>query len=53
MGYIPQEQRINIFKVIDSRFKGDSDAFVDACFKYSIFGNKENFEKFLQKPSLN
>lgn len=52
-GYIPEEQRISIFKVIDSRFKGDSDAFVDACFKYSIFGNKENFNKFINKPSLN
>ena len=52
-GYIPEQQRISIFKVIDSRFKGDSDAFVDACFKYSIFGNKENFNKFINKPSLN
>lgn len=52
-GYIPQEQRISIFKVIDSRFKGNSDAFVDACFAYSIFGNKESFDKFIQKPSLN
>lgn len=51
-GYIPEEQRIGIFNVIDSRFKGDSDAFVDACFEYSIFGNKENFDKFLRKPSL-
>ena len=53
MGYIPEEQRITIFKVIDSRFKGDSDAFIDACFKYSIFGNPENFAKFLKKPNLN
>lgn len=52
-GYIPEGQRISIFKVIDSRFKGDSDAFVDACFKYSIFGSKENFHKFINKPSLN
>lgn len=52
MKYIPQEQRIGIFKVIDKRFKGDSDAFIDACFEYSIFGSKENFEKFLKKPTL-
>ena len=51
--YIPDEQRIGIFKVIDSRFKGNSDAFVDACFEYSIFGSKENFDKFIRKPSLN
>lgn len=52
-GYIPEEQRISIFKVIDTRFKGDSDAFVDACFSYSIFGSKENFEKFISRPTLN
>lgn len=52
MRYIPAEQRIGIFHIIDKRFKGDSDAFIDACFKYSIFGNKENFDKFIRKPSL-
>ena len=52
MQYIPADQRIGIFKVIGQRFKGDSDAFVDACFNYSIFGNKENFDKFIRKPSL-
>ena len=31
MQYIPAEQRISIFEVIDKRFKGNSDAFVDAC----------------------
>lgn len=51
--YIPTEERISIFKIIDTRFKGDTDAFVDACFNYSIFGNKKNFEKFIQKPSFN
>ena len=34
--YIPQEQRIAIFQVIDKRFKGDTDKFIDACFEYSI-----------------
>lgn len=48
--YIPAEQRISIFEVIDKRFKGNSDAFVDACFDHSIFGKKENFEKFIRKP---
>lgn len=51
-GYIPAEQRIAIFEVINSRFKGNTDAFVDACFENSIFGNPQNFEKFIQKPSL-
>ena len=50
--YIPEEQRIGIFQVIDKRFKGDTDAFIDACFKYSIFGSRENFDKFIRKPKL-
>lgn len=50
--YIPAEQRINIFEIIDSRFKGNIDAFVDACFDNSNFGNQKNFEKFIKKPSL-
>ena len=52
MQYIPKEQRIGIFQVIDKRFKGDSDAFIDACFEYSIFGSEANLAKFLKKPSL-
>ena len=50
--YIPADQRIGIFKVIDKRFKGDTDAFIDACFEYSIFGSRENFDKFISKPKL-
>lgn len=52
MKYIPVEQRIAIFQIIDKRFKGNSDAFIDACFDYSIFGSRENFAKFIRKPSL-
>ena len=50
---IPEEERISIFKVIAGRFKGNSDAFVDACFKYSIFSSKDKFNDFLKKPNLN
>lgn len=53
MEYIPKAQRIGIFKVIDGRFKGNSDAFIDACFSNSIFGSQENFDRFIQKPTLN
>jgi len=53
MEYIPKAQRISIFKVIDGRFKGNSDAFIDACFHNSIFGSPENFERFIKKPTLN
>lgn len=51
-GYIPATQRITIFEVINKRFKGDSDAFIDACFEHSIFGNRANFDKFIRKPNL-
>ena len=50
-GYIPAQQRISIFNVINDRFKGNTDAFVDACFRYSIFGSEANFNKFIAKPS--
>ena len=51
--YIPQDQRIDIFQTIEKRFKGDTDAFIDACFEQSIFGNRENFDKFIHNPKLN
>ncbi|MBQ8501419.1 MAG: S46 family peptidase [Bacteroides sp.] len=51
--YIPENERIAIFQVIGGkRFKDDIDAFIDACFEHSIFGNPENFNKFIRKPSL-
>ncbi|WP_071145308.1 S46 family peptidase [Bacteroides ihuae] len=50
-GYIPEEQQISIFSTIDKHFKGNSDAFIDACFASSIFGSKENFDKFIKRPS--
>lgn len=51
--YIPENQQIGIFRVIDTRFKGSIDAFVDACFKNSIFGSQENFNKFIKNPTVN
>lgn len=50
--YIPANQRIDIFRLIDERFKGDVDTFVDACFEQSIFGNRANFERFIRNPQL-
>ena len=49
---IPKEQRIDIFNLIDKKYKGNSDAFVDACFDRSIFSSPERLSKFLAKPSL-
>ena len=47
---IPSDQRISIFKVIDARFGGNVDAFVDACFDTSIFRSREALEAFLKNP---
>lgn len=51
--YIPENERISIFQVIDKRFKGNTDAFIDAAFEHSIFGSRTNFNKFVNRPSLN
>lgn len=50
---IPQGKRISIFNAIENQFKGNTAAFVDACFNNSIFGSKENFDKFINKPGIN
>ncbi|MGL4518828.1 MAG: S46 family peptidase [Phocaeicola sp.] len=49
---IPAAQRISIFKTIETNFKGDINAFVDACFDTSIFRSRETFDAFLAKPSI-
>lgn len=36
--------------MIDKKFKGDIDAFVDACFDTSIFRSREAFDRFMAKP---
>lgn len=47
---VPSEQHISIFKQINEKFGGNTDAFVDACFSKSIFRSKEEFDNFLKKP---
>ena len=47
---IPAAQRISIFKVINDRFGGNVEAFVDACFDTSIFRSVEALEAFLKEP---
>lgn len=47
---VPAQRHISIFRTIDSKFGGNTDAFVDACFDRSIFGSREAFEKFIRKP---
>ena len=49
---IPADQRLSIYKVIEQKYKGNYDKFVDDMYDNSIFSNRENFEKFVKKPSV-
>lgn len=49
---IPADARPSFFRVIDKEYKGNEDAYVEAIFVNSIYGSKENFDKFASKPSL-
>ena len=40
------------YETIQKKFKGNYDAYVDACYDKSIFANQANFDKFCKKPSL-
>lgn len=40
------------YQTIQKKFKGNYDAYVDACYDKSIFANDVNFGKFLKKPTL-
>jgi len=42
----------SFYKLIDTRFKGNTDAFVDDMFTKSIFTSQEKLAEFLDKPSL-
>lgn len=44
-------QRISIFKLIDDKFGGNTDAFVDACFDKSIFRSPKALAAFLKNPN--
>lgn len=48
---VPEGERIAIFDLIDKKFKGDIDRYVDAAFEKSVFASQANFEKFCKKPS--
>lgn len=49
---VPASQRPDIFAVIDSKYKGNTDLFVEDVFTNSIFANQANFDKFKAKPSV-
>ena len=49
---VPAAQRPDVFAVIDAKYKGDTDLFVEDVFTNSIFANQANLDKFKAKPSL-
>lgn len=42
----------DFFQEVNSKYKGDFDAFVDAMFKKTIFASKQNMKDFLSNPKL-
>ena len=40
------------YQTIEKEYKGNYDAYVDALFNTSIMGSRDNFSKFLKKPTV-
>lgn len=49
---VPAKYQPAYFSLIDKKFKGDVDRFVDYLFDKSIYGSEENFDKFKTRPSV-
>ena len=49
---LPANQYPDIYQFIDKKYKGDIRKFVAEVFKESIFCTKEEFDEFIEKPSL-
>lgn len=49
---VPAKSQPAYFSLIDKKFKGDVDRFVDYLFEKSIYGSDENFDKFKTRPSV-
>ena len=49
---LPVENQPNIFEYINKNFKGDAGLFVNSIFEKSIYCSEDNFNKYLQKPSV-
>ncbi|SEF59864.1 S46 family peptidase [Parabacteroides chinchillae] len=47
---VPKQSQPEYFAIIDKKFKGDVDKFVDYIFKESIFGSEANFNNFKARP---
>ena len=49
---VPAKSQPAYFSLIDKKFKGDVDRFVDYLFDKSIYGSEENFDRFKTRPSV-
>lgn len=46
------EELPDFYQTIQTKFKGDYDAYVDDIYDNSILSNRENFDKFMKKPTV-
>ena len=49
---VPAKSQPAYLGLIDKKFKGDVDRFVDYLFEKSIYGSEDNFDKFKTRPSV-
>lgn len=48
----PREELPDFYNVIEKKFKGDYNKFIDAMYDKSIMSSKVNLDKFIKKPTL-
>lgn len=48
---IPHTSQPMYFAIIDKKYKGDIERFLDDIFAKSIFASRENYNKFLKRPT--
>jgi hypothetical protein len=48
---VPAEQRPDFYTIIEKSYKGDYNKFIDDMYDNSIFASRENFDKFMKKPT--
>ena len=49
---LPKDQQPAYLSIIDTKYKGSVERFVDNMFKTSVFGSEENFKRFMKKPKM-
>lgn len=49
---VPADQRPSIYRVIEQKYKGDYNKFIDEMYNRSIMANQANFDNFLKKPTV-